>query len=137
LMTIAIVSFTRIQKQARDTKRKADMRTVQTALQAYYTEFQAYPVSTTVVLADAFLTSFLSPNYIPSVPRAPLGATGTGAYTNYNYVSDANGFTYSICDNLETASASASMWVVSTSNAGGFASATITCCAPGVTGCTF
>jgi len=135
LMTIAIVSFTRIQKQARDTKRKADLRTIQTALQAYYTEFQTYPVVTSPTLVTSALTAFLTPNYIPSLPTSPRGSLGTN--TDYTYVSDTLGYTYSMCDSLETASSSASMWVVSTSNAGGFGTTDKVCCASGVVGCTF
>lgn len=137
LMTIAIVSFTRIQKQARDTKRKADIRTLETALQAYYTEFQAYPLSSSpvaVTQASPGPLAALSP-YIPSIPSAPLGSTGTN--TSYTYVSDDNGFTYALCVSLETASTSGAMWVVSTSNAGGFGTTNGNCCAPGVAGCTF
>jgi prepilin-type N-terminal cleavage/methylation domain-containing protein len=137
LMTIAIVSFTRIQKQARDTKRKADIRTLETALQAYYTELQHYPIQPTVLDAGSALSSFLSPNYIPSIPTAPLGSASTNGNTSYMYISDTNGFTYSLCTALETASTSAGMWVVSTSNAGGFGTADVACCAPGVGSCTF
>lgn len=136
LMTIAIVSFTRIQKQARDTKRKADVRTLETALQAYYTENQAYPLSTSATAATTALAG-LAPNYIPSIPTAPLGSTSTGGNTNYMYVTDALGFTYSLCTALETASTSGHLWVVSTSNAGGFGTTDVTCCAPGAAGCTF
>lgn len=127
LMTIAIVSFTRIQKQARDTKRKADVRTLQTALQAYFTEFQAYPIMTTPTIATTALTS-LAPTYIPSIPTAPLGSTGTNV--NYMYVSSATGFTYALCTNLETATTSGAMWVASTSNAGGYGTVDGTCVAP-------
>ncbi len=118
LMTIAIVSFTRIQKQARDSKRKAEMRTLQIALQAYFTEFQVYPISETPTLATTALDGLI-PTYIPSIPVAPPGATGTNP--GYMYVSDISGITYALCTNLETASASAGttpMWVVSTSKAG-------------------
>lgn len=119
LMTIAIVSFTRIQKQARDTKRKADIRTLQTALQAYYTENQTYPISTTEASAFDALTSSLTPNYISNIPRGP-GGTANLAYPDYTYVSSTNGFTYAVCASLETATGSGALWVVNTTNAGGY-----------------
>lgn len=129
LMTIAIVSFTRIQKQARDTKRKADVRTLQTALQAYFTEFQAYPIMTTSTIATTALTS-LTPTYIPTIPTAPLGSAGIN--TSYMYISSTTGFTYSLCTSLETATASSGigMWVASTSNAGGYVADNAACVAP-------
>jgi general secretion pathway protein G len=128
LMTIAIVSFTRIQKQARDTKRKADMRTLQTALQAYYTENQTYPIVTVAELATTALV-VLTPNYIPTIPLAPAGTAGA-TNPGYTYVSGVNGFTYSICNNLETATATGAMWVVSTSNAGGYGTTDGDCVPP-------
>ncbi len=117
LMTIAIVSFTRIQKQSRDTKRKADMRTMATALQAYFTEFQAYPISATEAPVSSAL-SVLTPKYIPSMPATPLGSTGS--YTTYTYITNATGYNYALCVNLETASASGALWIVDTTNPGGY-----------------
>lgn len=110
LMTIAIVSFTRIQKQSRDTKRKADMRTIATALQAYYTEMQVYPTALADLAVDA--------KYMPIVPSAPLGSTGS--YPAYAYVVNGTRFNYALCTNLETASESASLWIVDTTNPGGY-----------------
>ena len=122
LMTIAIVSFTRIQKQARDTKRKADIRTLQTALQAYYTENQAYPISTdeTVVSTDVpGPLEVLTRTYISGIPSGP-GGTGSLDYPGYTYVSSIHGYTYALCASLETATGSGSLWVVNTTNAGGY-----------------
>ncbi len=104
LATIGVISFTRVQAQTRDTKRKADVRALGTALQAYYSETQTYPA----------VTADLAPTYIPRIPVDPQDA---GAYT-YSVNSAAG--TYAICAELETASASASTWKISTANAGGY-----------------
>lgn len=120
LMTIAIVSFTRIQKQARDTKRKADMRTIATALQAYYTEQQQYPVAVDETTVDVALADMV-PTYLPSVPIPPVGATGAYADEHqYIYISGPNGYTYALCTELETATGSGTLWVVNTTYPAGF-----------------
>ncbi|MCL4397480.1 type II secretion system GspH family protein [Patescibacteria group bacterium] len=93
LATIGVVSFTRVQKQARDSKRKSELTAIQTALLAFFTERRAYP--------DGL--SELVPDYISSVPAAPKGATGTNL--DYTYVVDSTHFKYALCVDLETAGA--------------------------------
>ncbi len=108
LATIGVVSFSRVQKQARDTKRKADMRALATALQAWFTEKQAYP---TAAHSPAVPVS----DYIPVLPVAPQTKVA------YTYKNDATLNTYALCGTLETtASASGTTWKVSTKNAGGY-----------------
>ena len=103
LATIAVASFTRVQKQARDTKRKGDMQTLATSLQAYFTENNSYPAS----------LSELAPTYIPSIPTPP----GGGSYTAYSYSIGSGGNAYGLCVDLE---APAGIWNVNTSNTGGY-----------------
>lgn len=108
LATIGVVSFTRVQKQARDTKRKADMRALGTALQAYYTEKQVYPT-----VAQG--TTILVPDYIPVLPVDPQSKV------TYTYKNDATNNTYSLCGTLETPSlVTTPTWKFSTKNAGGY-----------------
>ncbi len=105
LATIGVMSFTRVQKQARDTKRKGDLRALYTALQAYYTENQfSYPAT----------LGTLTPTYMPSAPTDPISAQSYA----YNYGT----YSYALCANTETGGAS--YWVVSTKNAGGYTSNT-------------
>lgn len=125
LATIAVVSFTRVQKQARDTKRKAEIKSLQTALQAYFTEKNTYPVKTSATSASAGLTG-LTPSYISSLPAAPQGTTGTN--TAYMYVSDSDGYKYALCVDLESAQGGGNMmWKVDTNNAAGREVSDATC----------
>lgn len=130
LATIAVVSFTRVQKQARDTKRKAEMKSLQTALQAYFTEKTSYPIYTTAPGGAAFtVLAALKPTYISSIPKAPLGSSGGNI--EYTYISDSVGFKYAICVDLETTTASGStMWKVDTSNASGYETVDAPCIVP-------
>ena len=135
LATIAIVSFTRVQKQARDTKRKAEIRSMTTALQAYYTEKQTYPNVSPVTpgtpqVASVALTALTTPvNYMSTVPTAPLGSTGTNNL-DYTYITDTDGFKYGLCVMLETPKDPLKpMWVVDTNNAAGSEKADAACVA--------
>lgn len=119
LATIGVASFTRIQKQARDTKRKGDLRTLATGLQAYFTEKQTYPTTAEGV-------AILLPNYVPVEPKDPQ------TKTSYKYTNDATNNAYSMCATLETPTVAAnSTWKVSTKNTGGYEAlaAEVTTCA--------
>ncbi len=107
LATIAVASFTRVQKQARDTKRKGDMQTLATSLQAYYTENNSYPAALSTLVST----------YLPSLPTPPAG----GSYTVYSYSIGNGGNIYGLCVDLE---APAAIWNVNTSNTGGYTNGT-------------
>lgn len=78
LATLAIISLTTAQRKARDTKRIADMKSIQTAVELYFSDNSAYPDP-----ADwsAFQTD-LAP-YISQIPVDPNNSSGT-QYT-YGY----------------------------------------------------
>lgn len=72
LATLAIISLTTAQRKARDTKRIADMKSIQTAVELYFSDNSAYPDP-----ADwsAFQTD-LAP-YISQIPVDPNNSSGT------------------------------------------------------------
>lgn len=116
LAAIALFSFTRIQKQARDARRKSEMKTLATALQAYYTDNNlAYP-DTAAGLAPLALNKV----YIGSVPVAPAGPS-VAPNIDYTYVSTAPN-TYALCVQLEIAGAgltAPTKWVIGPAYSGG------------------
>lgn len=78
LATLAIISLTTAQRKARDTKRIADMKSIQTAVELYFSDNSSYPAP-----ADwAALQTSLAP-YISQVPVDPNNSAGT-QYT-YGY----------------------------------------------------
>lgn len=91
LATLALVSLTAAQQRSRDTKRVADMKSMQTALELYYSENADYPklgaedgddnngieVGSTWPEVSESMRSFIS-----SLPVAPTN-TGTDVYTYY------------------------------------------------------
>lgn len=71
LATLAIVSLTTAQRKARDTKRVADVKSIQSALELYYSDNAAYPTP-----ADwADLGTNLG-TYLTQLPSAPNHANG-------------------------------------------------------------
>ncbi len=112
LATVSFFAYTSFQKGARDAKRKSDLSSLGTALQAYYADNSAYPVSPVggagtadTVATTPTLTAGLA-KYGGSVPKAPAAGSMTGNNVTYQYVShDAagtyNGTTFSLCAQLE------------------------------------
>jgi len=116
LATIAVMSFSRVQKQARDIKRKAEVKTIRDALQGYYVERGSFPLSSAPAAASSVL-SVLSPTFMSNIPAAPSGTAGTNS--DYMYVTNSTGAIYGICVQLETSAEPGSMWKVDTGNAAG------------------
>ena len=87
LATLSIVALNNARARARDAKRVADIKQVQTALELYYNDNGAYISSLSSGSAIASGTIV----YMSLVPTAPLPPDGTcNTTTNaYTYVSDA------------------------------------------------
>jgi len=96
LATLAVVSLQNARKNARDAKRVADVRQMQTALELYFNDWQEYPATFT---AGQIATS--SSVYMATVPTAPTPHDGTGctasnnAYQN-NYETQSSNASYTI-----------------------------------------
>ena len=95
LATLAVVALQNARKNARDAKRIADVRQMQTALELYFNDWQAYPTTTTV--AAGTISSGTSV-YMAVVPTAPtpaddLCATASNTYT---YLQTNSGASYTI-----------------------------------------
>lgn len=101
LATLAIVSLTSAQKKARDTKRVADVKSIQTALELYYNNKGAYPTlnatantGTGVAATWSDLQTILSP-YITTLP---VDANHPTAF--YTYITN-NNLQYYLSADLE------------------------------------
>lgn len=104
LSTLAVVALSSARQKARDSKRLSDLKQVQTALELYYTDNNAYPTAAS--------TSTLGAGNFACLGSAGFGASGcAGAIMglvptdpqstqNYSYLS-ADGSTYSISATLE------------------------------------
>jgi len=105
LSTLAVVALGSAREKARDSKRLADVKQVQNALELYYNDQNDYPTEATAVdLGDAtndclhasgFVASGCADPYMGLVPSDP------GTVTEYTYVSIADSGTYTITATLE------------------------------------
>ena len=93
LSTLAVVSLTNARQSARDTKRLADVKQIQTALELYYNDTGSYPSSITDSIATSGIT------YMQTYPTAPTPADGDCSDSDnaYNYtVSGTENSSYSL-----------------------------------------
>ncbi|KKR49214.1 MAG: hypothetical protein UT86_C0001G0186 [Candidatus Magasanikbacteria bacterium GW2011_GWC2_40_17] len=107
LSTLAVVALGSAREKSRDAKRLADIKQVQTALELYFTDQNAYPAGTALVLGGAnalclgaggFAASgCTTPVYMGKVPANPTPGGVDYAYT-------VSGSSYSIAFTLEGAS---------------------------------
>ena len=82
LATLAVVALQQARKNARDAKRIADVRQMQTALELYFNDNQYYPNAVTA--GDTIASNGVT--YMNIVPTAPTPADGTCTATSNNYV---------------------------------------------------
>lgn len=86
LTTIGFVSFTSVQKSARDAGRKSDIKGYQSALEVFANKFNGlYPSRSSVVVVSTALCTDLGLSTCPEDPRV----TQTGV--PYGYVSNGSG----------------------------------------------
>jgi type II secretion system protein G len=78
LSSVVLASLNSARKKGRDARRLADLKQLQTALELYYSDNNAYPASTAQANTATALTA-LAPGYIASLPDDPLGGS-------YHYV---------------------------------------------------
>lgn len=108
LSTLAVVALSSAREKARDSKRLSDLKQIQTALELYYTDNNAYPsLSSTSTLGSAnfdcldgggiVASCSTAPTYMGLIPADPQ--TGT---TDYVYqANDSDTSTYDIRATLE------------------------------------
>lgn len=85
LITMVTVSFGAVQKQARDTQRKSDLKQYQTALENFANTQtgMVYPSKTSAVVANSICTTLGITGTCPTDPKSPTYV--------YNYISDGTG----------------------------------------------
>lgn len=96
LASVVLASLSTARQKGRDARRIADLREVQTALELYYSDHNAYPAVTSQSSISSALSSSLVPTYISSVSDDPLG----GSY-HYVYLSTSGGTFYCLGSVIE------------------------------------
>ncbi len=109
LATLSVVALNNARQKSRDAKRVSDIKQIQTALELYFVDQNAYPVETaaitlgstaydTLSYSNGFASAASGTTYMGQVPSNP---TPNG--TAYQYSTDASGTGYTITFRLEGA----------------------------------
>jgi len=97
LATLAVVALQQARSRARDSKRMADMKQTQTALELFFNENSRYP--TTEEWNSGSITSDSSGDvFMYEIPQAPTPADGAcdSNSNSYNYIPSVDGSSYTI-----------------------------------------
>jgi general secretion pathway protein G len=95
LSSVVLASLNGARKKGRDARRLSDLKQLQTALELYYSDHNAYPVAASQSGVSTALTGLI-PTYITSVADDPLG----GSY-HYVYLSTGDGSFYCLGSIME------------------------------------
>lgn len=118
LAAMGTIVFRGVQRRARDGKRQADLKAIQTALEVYYQENYSYPALTPTAwdkiknggVSDDILSVELEPTYMNLVPTDPkqttTGTQGPCGGARYGYVYWSNGTRYFLATHVEGANSS-------------------------------
>ena len=96
LASIVLASLNTARVKGRDARRIADLKEIQTALELYYSNHNAYPIQTSQATAATALASVVTDGDMSVISDDPLG----GSY-HYVYISNAGGSTYCLASVLE------------------------------------
>ncbi|MFA6198446.1 MAG: type II secretion system protein [Patescibacteria group bacterium] len=98
LSTLAIVSLNSARQKSRDTKRMADMRTMQSALELYANELGGYPVvgaASTWTTVGTAVAPYLASGQLPQPPNSTCAADANPLDTDcYVYCTNGTGTQY-------------------------------------------
>jgi prepilin-type N-terminal cleavage/methylation domain-containing protein len=93
LATLSIVALNNARARARDARRVADIKQIQTALELYYNDFGTYPTGNIISLG----TIASGTVYMAKVPAAPTPADGSCTATSYTYTGAATTYALTYC----------------------------------------
>jgi general secretion pathway protein G len=110
LSTLAVIALNSARQKSRDSKRVADVKQIQTALELYFADFNGYPAANSLVLGGAtnsdtlcsggFTGTCTGTTYMGLVPDAPnpVDGTCTAAQNDYTYTStSATAYSLAFC----------------------------------------
>jgi prepilin-type N-terminal cleavage/methylation domain-containing protein len=103
LAAVILAGLSTARKKARDSKRIAEIRQLQTALELYRDKNGQYPPASGNVCSGGFavgnqsgslLSGVLDPEFLPKALQDPTNTTGCNGYLYYRYPSNWNGNHY-------------------------------------------
>ena len=98
LATLSIVALNNARARARDARRVADVKQIQTALELYYNDNGTYPTlpaSPTTIATGSGASSTYYMNIVPTAPK-PFDGDCTDAQNTYTYATQLSNRSYTI-----------------------------------------
>ncbi|MEI7451701.1 MAG: FISUMP domain-containing protein [Candidatus Falkowbacteria bacterium] len=99
LATIAVIALQNARAKARDARRVADVKQMQTALELFFNDAQRYPTANELTSGGALVHSdgYSTTTYMAIIPTPPSPADGSCTSTSaYSYSPTSDGASYSI-----------------------------------------
>ena len=98
LSTLSVVALGNARQKARDAKRIADIKQIQTALELYYNDNSSYPETANVTMGNSIASSGIT--YMSKVPENPSpmtdGACSGTTAVDYSYLMTRSGASYEL-----------------------------------------
>lgn len=96
LSTLSILALNTARARARDAKRVADVKQIQTALEMYFNDAGSYPDSASVTAGGSI--AYGSNTYLKTIPKPPTPIDGTcpAIQPEYTYTVGGTGGTYTM-----------------------------------------
>jgi general secretion pathway protein G len=105
LMGVGVVSYTQTNKKARDSKRKADIESIRSALELYRTDQGQYP-ALTINGSNCITSTAITSGAVTYLAKIPTDTRDDGVTYCYKYLLGASPFTtYEITCTFEDGSA--------------------------------
>ncbi len=82
LSSVVLASMNSARVKARDARRLADMKQIQTALELYNSDYNRYPPAPSGSRVENMTSTLVTPGYIPALPKDPK-YTGSSGYRYY------------------------------------------------------
>ena len=106
-IALSVIDPRGIRAKARDAQRIGDLKTIQVALETYYSDNRAYPSAANYTVVSSALSALI-PDYINELPSDPLGGSvsetcDSYSVTSYAYYYKSDGNTYTLLSILEIA----------------------------------
>lgn len=105
LLALVTISFREMQNRSLDSRRMADLESLQKALALYQVQHAQYPVETSgidLTGTDVLNTTLLNENFLSGQVKDPINGVKNGLSYVYHYMTNASGSTYLISFCLET-----------------------------------
>lgn len=96
LSTLSILALNTARARARDAKRVADVRQIQTALEMYYNDIGVYPITASVTAGAVIQGTGIYLAAVPTPPTPANDGTCTTPAPNYTYTQTSSGASYTI-----------------------------------------